>query len=237
MIGRTTCLGKRRVDRVRLLPERMNTPLYRGAAAALVELLNLSEISRTEGAEGSNAHVPAIWDENYVPLCNADAPVTSFPWTLHRIPLYSDAIELVCVMMERLDMEEPEVVTTVVILESFMNKHNGTLQPYSARPMLLACCILACKLTSDSVTTPECYEAVKDCFTGLTTLHVARIEEQMLVCLDWGFSNDPEVYRACAHNLKIMGRAAREPPRLTYKAEGGHEDLECHEDLESEPNA
>jgi hypothetical protein len=209
MFGRDACRTKRCFGEVRALTAQMEEPLYRGAGAALVALLDLAKDWRSNGA---SAHVPGIWDERLVPVCGTDAPVTSFPWNgaaPNHPPAHRDAMELVCVVMDRLEMGAPEVVTAVVILESFMRARAGTLCPHSARPMLLACCTLACKLTTDAdVTTPECCAAVRDCFTGLTALQVARIEEQMLVLLDWSFPTDPEVYRACARNLQIMGGAA-----------------------------
>lgn len=209
MLGRDACRTKRRIGQVRALTARMDAPLYRGASAALVALLDLAKNWRSNGA---SAHVPGIWDERRLPVCGPDAPVASFPWdgtAPDHAPAYRDALELVCVVMDRLEMAAPEVVTAVVILDSFVSAHAGALHPHSARPMLLACCTLACKLTTDAdVTTPECCAAVRDCFTSLTALQVARIEEQMLVLLNWSFPTDPEVYRACARNLQIMGGAS-----------------------------
>jgi len=210
VIGRTACLGKQDADAVRAATVRMDAPLYRGAGMALVALLRLADEWRAEGHDG---HVPAIWDERRVLLCDTRAPVTSFPWVEAppgRMPGYHDALELVCVVMERLKMDAPDVVTAVVILESFLNQHGGVLHPHSARPLLLACCILARKLTTDAeVTTPECCAAVRDCFTGLVPLLMARIEEQLLVLLDWRVPNDPELYRACARNLHAIGGGAQ----------------------------
>lgn len=209
LFGRTTCLGKQCADAVRAATARLDAPLFRGAGMALVALLRLADDWR---AEGLNGHVPAIWDERRVLLCDTNAPVTSFPWheaPPGRMPGYQDALELVCVVMERLEMGPPDVVTAVVILEAFLHQHGGVLHPHSARPLLLACCILARKLTTDAdVTTPECCAAVRDCFTGLAPLLMARIEEQLLVLLDWRVPNDPELYRACARNLHEIGGGA-----------------------------
>jgi len=204
--GRDACPAKRRTDQVRTLTAQMDEPLYRGASAALVALLGVSKKRRARGGDGN---VPGIWNEHWVSLCGTDAPVASFPWvdaSLNNAPGYRDALELVCVVMDRLEMAAPEVVTAVVLLDAFVSTHGEMLHPHSARPMLLACCILACKLTTDEhVTTTGCCEAVRDCFTSLAPLQAARIEEQLLVYLDWRVPNDPDVYRACALNLHMMG--------------------------------
>lgn len=209
-LGRTACLGKQCTGAVRAATARLDVPLYRGAGKALVELLRLADEWR---ANGHNGYLPALWNEREVLLCNTQAPLTSFPWggaPPGRMPVYHDALELVCVVMERLRMKPPDVVTAIVILESFLNQHGGALYPHSARPLLLACCILARKMTTDEdVTTPECCEAVGDCFTGLTPLLMARIEEQLLVLLDWRVPNDPELYHTCARNLHAIGGGAQ----------------------------
>lgn len=145
-------------------------------------------------------HIPALLDEAQCPLC--DSPSRSLVWEDNVLPCDADAVEMTCQVMERLLMDVPEVVVAVAILKSFVCQHDTLFQARSARPVFLAACILACKLTTDcDVTTIECYEALADYFTCLVPLLGARIEVQLLVLLDWKLPNDQGVYKSCLEEL------------------------------------
>ena len=177
--------------------------LYRGAGTMIMSLLH-----KTTNLPA--VRIPALLNETECPLCGNDDPVNSFLWDgtapLHRLPQSTDAIEMACLVMSCLSMGAQEVVTAMVILESFVQTNGALFCPRSARPIFLACCILGCRLTTDAdVKTIECCDAVSTCFTHLTPLFVARIEEQLLTLLDWSLPNDPELYRKHALALVEAG--------------------------------
>ena len=179
--------------------------LYRGAGATLLSLL------RTTAKLPAAERIPALLDEIVCPLCGNDDVVNSFWWDgtaskQRRLPRPTDATDLAWLVMSCLSMGAHEVVTAMVLLESFVQTNGALFCPRSARPIFLACCILGCRLTTDAdVKTIECFDAVSTCFTHLTPLFVARIEEQVLVLLDWSLPNDPTEYKKHAHALMEAG--------------------------------
>ena len=181
-----------------------------GASQALFALLQAAHVT------GAAAHVPALWDERVVPLCAVDAPVTSFLWDgsmpAHAAPRLADVSELVRTLVERLRLDAHEVVIAMVLLETLLVRHGPVLQLYSARPLLLATCILALKLTRDGdVATIKCVRALEDHFTALTPVLGARIERQLLEYLDWRIPNDPAEYTR--HTLALL-REGTPPNKL-----------------------
>ena len=166
-----------------------------GASAALFALLQFSHLS------GAAVHVPALWDERVVPLCASFLWDGSMPASV--APRLADVAELVRTLVERLRLDAHEVVIVMVLLETLLVRHGPVLQLYSARPLLLATCILALKLTRDGdVATSTCVRAVEDHFTALTPVLGARIERQLLEYLDWRIPNDPAEYTR--HTLALL---------------------------------
>tara|TARA_B100001094_G_scaffold122678_2_gene118394 strand:+ start:237 stop:1010 length:774 start_codon:yes stop_codon:yes gene_type:complete len=163
---------------------------YRGAGKVIASHLQMG---------CTETRVPALFDEFRCPLCDVRSPLRTFVW--EQMPRVSDVIEITHLLMSSLDMQISEVVLAVVILESLLSSANGIFQPRSVRPILIASCSVACKVASDGpVTTSELCAAISDCFTNITVCQVARLEEQLLVLLDWHIPNDPFLYnaRCCA---------------------------------------
>jgi len=172
-----------------------------GASAALFAHLQHAHLV------GPAVHVPALWDERVVPLCAVDAPVASFLWDgsmpANVAPRLADVSELVRTLVERLRLDAHEVVIVMVLLDTVLVRHGPVLQLYSARPLLLAMCTLALKLTRDGdVPTIACVRAMADYFTALTPVLGARIELQLLEYLDWRIPNDPAEYTR--HTLALL---------------------------------
>lgn len=178
-----------------------------GASVALHALLRYAHLA------GVGAYVPALWDERVVPLCAAGAlcaaraPMASFLWDgsmpAHVVPTLANVSELVRTVVERLCMMASEVVIVMALLESLLVKHDHVLQVHSARPVLLAACILTRKLTRDAdLATLTCVAAVEDVFTALTPVLGARIERQLLEYLDWRVPNDPDLYNR--HTIELL---------------------------------
>ena len=165
--------------------------------------------SHVDANPGSAPYVPALWDERVVPLCAVDTSpdAASFLWNGSMpnslTPRLADVSELVRTIVERLCMNAQEVVVAVVLLDALCVRYGPIIQRYSARPLLLAACILARKLARDAdAPTPSCVRALEDHFTALTPELGARIECQLLTYLDWRIPNDPEVYKR--HTLGLL---------------------------------
>jgi len=181
--------------------ERILSCVCEGASASLLSILRFTHLT------GATVYVPALWDERVVPLCAVDTPTASFLWDgsmpAHMAPRLTDVFELVRTIVERLRMDAHEVVIAMVLLETLLVRHGFVLQLYSARPLLLATCILASKMTRDAdMPTHSCVQAMESHFTALTPQLGARIERQLLEYLDWRIPNDPAEYRR--HTLALL---------------------------------
>jgi len=187
--------------------ERVLEQMRHGASVAVFTLLDASQ------AAVPFAYVPALWDERVVPLCDHGAPVISFWWDgsapAGAAPAFADVAEMVRAILEGLRLDAHEVVIAVALLESLLAKHGDVVQLFSVRPVLLAVCILALKLTRDAaVSTACCVRRIEARLTALTPLLGARIERQLLEYLHWRVPNDPAVYER--HTLALL--AAGAPP-------------------------
>ena len=215
-LGATTNGGKRyeptlakAVKGIRTSTEPLNT-LYRGAGTSLLLLVYET------AAEAHTKPVPALFDEGRCPLCDGNSPFcSSFLFdgsTSALLPSPADVAEVVLPVLTQLRMDAPEVVLAVAILQRLVDWHGAVLQARSARPIFLAACVLALKLTTDNdVSTRDCYDAIADCFTSLSPLLLARVEEQLLEMLDWRVPNDPQLYEGYARALVRAGL----PPGVT----------------------
>jgi len=175
--------------------------LWRGTADALWTLVV---------GQHAAAQPPPLLDEFHVPLCDRESPLVSIPWTETGVPRRYDAETFVVAVIRRLDMTPRCVVTAIVLIETTMRVCSTTSQPLfcarSARPLLLASCILALKFTHDAeVVTCECFDCVEDLFTGVVAKDVGRMEEQILRWIDWKIPNDPQVYELYARELVRSG--------------------------------
>jgi len=189
--------------------ERILSCVCWGASNSLFKILRFTH---TTGATG---YVPALWDERVVPLCDVDTPIASFLWDgsmpAYLSPRLTDVHDLVRTIVERLRMDAHEVVIAMVLLETLLVQRGFVLQLYSARPLLLATCILASKLTRDvDIPTLSCVRAMENHFTALTPQLGARIERQLLEYLEWHIPNDPAEYRR--HTLALLREGT--PPHM-----------------------
>lgn len=175
--------------------------LWRGTADALLALVV---------GQHALAQPPPLLNEFRVPLCERESPLVSIPWTETGVPQRCDAETFVVAVIRRLAMTPRCVVTAMVLLETML-RVRGTNGPSllcarSARPLFLASCILAVKVTYDAqVVTCECFDCVQDLFTGVDARDVARMEEQILWWIDWKIPNDPRVYELYARELVRSG--------------------------------
>lgn len=175
--------------------------LWRGMADALWTLVV---------GQRAIAQPPPLLDEFRVPLCDRESSLVSIPWTETGVPRRCDAETFVVAVIRRLSMTPRCVVTAMVLLETTMRvcstMGSSLLCARSARPLFLASCILALKLTFDAeVLTHECFGCVEDLCTGVVSKDVARMEEQILFWIDWKVPNDPRVYELYARELVRLG--------------------------------
>lgn len=174
--------------------------MYRGAGIVIASHLEM---------RCTKKHIPALFDEFCCPLCDTNSPLRTFVWeTKSRV---SDMVEITHLLMSSLDMKICEVVLAVLILESLVSLKSGIFQPNSARPILIASCTIACKVASDlDVITLELCHSISDCFTNLNSRHLARLEEQLLVLLDWHIPMDADAYTARCSAIMREGETSVE---------------------------
>ena len=103
-------------------------------------------------------------------------------------------------------------VTAMVLLEALIRARPDAFCPRSARPLVVATCVLALKLTYDAeVLTNAVFEPLEGVLTGISPLECARMEEQVLHLLDWRLPNDPRVYELYARKLVRLGLRPGQP--------------------------
>ena len=172
--------------------------LWRGVADAVWYLL--------EAHPPQRGRPPTLLDEHRLPLCAEDSPLVSVPWTVVEAPRLHDARSFVFDLLDRLEMTPRCAVTAVVLLETLVRAQPRVLCGRSARPLVLATCVLALKLTYDAeVLTNAVFEPLEDLLTGIGPFECARMEEQVLCWLDWRVPNDPRVYELYARELVRVG--------------------------------
>ena len=172
--------------------------LWRGVADALWQLL--------ESVSSETPTLPALLDEHRVPLCACDSPFVSVPWTVAEAPRQHDARRFAVAVLDGLEMTPRCAVTAVVLLETLIRTRPGVFCPRSARPLVVACCVLALKFTLDAeVLTNAVFEPLEDLLTGIGPRECAAMEEQVLRLLDWRLPNDPRVYELYARELVRVG--------------------------------
>lgn len=172
--------------------------LWRGVADALWQLL--------ESASAETPRPPRILDEYRAPLCADDSPLVSVPWTASEAPRQSDSRRFVLAVLDGLQMTPRCVVTMIVLLEAVIRTRPDVFCPRSARPLVVACSVLALKLTWDAeVLTNAVFEPLEDLLTGIGPVECARMEEEVLQLLDWRVPNDPRVYERYARELAHIG--------------------------------
>lgn len=172
--------------------------LWRGVGDALWHLL--------EATPPHCGRPPALVDEHQLPLCDHDSPLVSVPWTVVEAPRKCDARSFVFDLLDRLEMTPRCAVTAVVLLETLVRQQPRVLCGRSARPLVLATCVLALKFTYDAeVLTNAVFAPLEDLLTGIGPFECALMEEQVLRWLDWRVPNDPRVYELYARELVRVG--------------------------------
>ena len=175
--------------------------LARGAAEAVWLLL--------QNATVSHPTPPAVLDEDVFPLCDPASPLVSVAWTLLGAPQIHDSRRFVLTAIASLEMTPRCVVTAVVILEAVLYVDRRVLCARSARPLVLASCALAVKLTADAeVCTNDVFTPLEHLLTGIDAKECASMEKKVLDLLDWRFPNDPRTYQAYARELTRLGQRA-----------------------------
>ena len=172
--------------------------LWRGVAEALWQLL--------ETVSSKTPKPPPVLDEHRLPLCADDSPLVSVQWTAAEAPRKSDSRRFVFAMLDGLQMSPRCAVTAIVLLEMLIRTRRDVFCPRSARPLVVACCVLALKLTWDAeVLTNAVFEPLEDLLTGIGPVECARMEKQVLNLLDWRVPNDPKLYELYARELVYIG--------------------------------
>ena len=130
-----------------------------------------------------------------------------------------------------------QLIVAFIIVELSVRKREAILTTHSLRPLLLAACVIARKLLSDTkFTLGWACDQICDVLTGLHVELLAALELQLLLVIDWRFPMKGESYQIYADALFNVASAQSSthiPPPLmapTYESET-ETDSESHESL------
>lgn len=204
-------------DRI-LASESVASTVCRGVAVAVNALMPSADAP-------APTWIPRLLDEREWPLCDPHSPLTSFPWVVQSTPGLLDTHSVrqyVCILADRFRMSACDLAMAVVLLEAAEHRNPQVVQPYTLRPLLYAASVVARKLTCDNcIPTVEFYNATADLFTNVTPFAAARIEEQLLVLLDWNVPMDSKVYDVYTTALYDAGLWPGQPnERATLLSDG-----------------
>ena len=130
-----------------------------------------------------------------------------------------------------------QLIVAFIIVELSVRKRAAIVTTHSLRPLLLAACVIARKLLSDTeFTLGWACDQICDVLTGLHVELLAALELQLLLVIDWRFPMKGESYQIYADALFNVASAQSSthiPPPLmapTYESET-ETDSESHESL------
>jgi len=133
---------------------------------------------------------PKVINERQFPLFGLNAPVASFNWTGLEpdldIPSIHAVRELVLILTTHLGMTSKDLVVAFVCFEECLRRNSAVLRTYTCRPMFIACCVIALKVTNDHETTLKAiHKALKHVFTAMTLLQLKYLEMKVLETMGW----------------------------------------------------
>ena len=132
--------------------------------------------------------VPAIFDENLHPLCDAASTphgIVSFVWTSSTsVPHLCVMNDFVLFVVSRLDLDLEELVLAYALVEQLINDHPVYVQTNSLRPIFLTACVVAMKVANDlAPSVASCHDCVRDVFTATSVRRMKRMETKLLFLL------------------------------------------------------
>jgi len=173
---------------------------------------------------------PKVINEHQFALCELDASTASFNWVdctelKLGLPSIHAVRELVLILTTHLRMTSKDLVVAFVCFEECLRRNSAVLRTSTCRPMFIACCIIALKVTRDHVTTlASCYRTLKGIFTALTPVHLKYLEMKVLETMEWHVPMS-DVYQVYADALvaeanKVSG-ASESSPRVVASDDAG----------------
>ena len=132
-----------------------------------------------------------LWDERLIPLKSNG-----------RILKVKHAMRA---LSDRLDLREPDIILTLVILESALRNDHAILKPYSVIPLLVSSVTVALKFQLDAkVNIGDIFDAIEDLFDNLDFNNFKFMESELLVLIDWKVPMCPRIYRNYATLLYTL---------------------------------
>ena len=131
--------------------------------------------------------VPAIFDENLYPLCDAASTphgIVSFVWTSTPVPHLCAFNDFVLFVVSRLDLVLKELVLAYALVEQLIHDHPVYVQANSLRPIFLTACVVAQKVANDlAPSIASCHACVRDVFTATSVRRMKLMETELLFLL------------------------------------------------------
>ena len=182
-------------------------PLIWHAARGVAHAVHTLLINQQQGLlpQPDEDELPLAIDERFMPLCNVgaplfsvDYPLVSFVW--NEIPPVEVAHDFVCVLAENLTTVQ-ELVVAYVLFEKAIRSPTTVLASFTVRPLLVACVVLAVKITGDEeVSNAFQASCLRSDFTALTARHLLELERQVLVLVEHHIPTGP-IYQTYADAL------------------------------------
>ena len=178
-----------RVDRER------HELFLKGMASALHILI--SRFSEVGG-------VPDLFNERRTPLSKDARVSTSIVWTLKHddmpLPSVSCLNDFLWQIVVSLQINIAQITVAYVILERILCKHiemRTLVQPFAIRPFFIGCCVVAIKLTEDTVSSMSTLaECLNEYYPEVTATQLYNYECGILDALDWHVPIDRDEYQA-----------------------------------------
>jgi len=132
-----------------------------------------------------------LWDERLIPL-KSNGRILNVK---HAMRALSD----------RLDLRAPDIILTLMLLETAMRSDHAILKPYSVIPLLVSCVTIALKFQLDAIVNiGDIFDAIEDLLDNLDFENFKYMERELLVLIDWKVPTCPKNYRNYATLLYTL---------------------------------
>ena len=113
-----------------------------------------------------------LWDERLIPL-KSNGRILNVKYAMR-------------VLSDRLDLRAPDIILTLMLLETAMRSDHAILKPYSVIPLLVLCVTVSLKFQMDAnVHIGDIFDAIEDFFDNLDFENFKFMERELLVLIDW----------------------------------------------------
>lgn len=113
-----------------------------------------------------------LWDERMIPL-KTNGQILNVKYATR-------------VLSDRLDLRGPDIILTLMVLETALRKDHAILKPYSVVPLLVTCVAIALKFQLDArLHSGDIFDAIEDVFDNLDFENFKCMERELLMLINW----------------------------------------------------